>query len=101
MFVKKGYLQYIKSKLTHADQLIDTLNATRSIIIAHTSQQNYDDLVEQCNNDYTKECHDLMHVILPGDDCEDILVVEDDVDSGNHAKKEKEYSNCRAKANYY
>lgn len=71
------------------DQLIDTLNATRSIIIAHTSQQNYDDLVEHCNNDYTKECHDLIHVILPGDDCGDILVVEDDVDPGNHALEEK------------
>lgn len=72
---------------TH-EQLIDTLNATRSIIIAHTSQQNYDDLVEQCNNDYTKECHDLMHVILPGVDCEDILVVEDDADPGSHALEE-------------
>lgn len=72
---------------TH-EQLIDTLNATRSIIIAHTSQQNYDDLVEQCNNDYTKECHDLMHVILPGDDCEDILVVDDDVDPDIHALEE-------------
>ena len=68
---------------TH-EQLINTS------LLHILARQNYDDLVEQCNNDYTKECHDLMHVILPGSDCEDILVVDDDVDPGIHALEELE-----------
>ena len=52
-------------------QLMDTLNSTRSMIIACHSEQYYDDLVEKCNDDYTKYCHDLMHESIPGDNYED------------------------------
>ena len=71
-----GVLANLMEKGKLHDQLLDTLKSTRQIIVQQTSEHHYAQLLEQCNNNYTKECHDIMNGILPCcEHCDDVIEV--------------------------
>ena len=73
-----GVLANLLEKGKLHDQLLDTLKSTRQIIVQQTSEHHYAQLLEQCNNNYTKECHDIMNGILPCEHCDAAIEVVDD-----------------------
>ena len=73
-----GVLANLMEKGKLHDQLLDTLKSTRQIIVQQTSEHYYAQLLEQCNNNYTKECHDIMNGILPCEHCDAVIEVVDD-----------------------